>query len=322
MASVHLPARTALRGMVLLAIATMAAQQQLNVSRRPATLPVTAIFSVTVATASLHLRVGLRLGKACPSQAYVSLTDSGGLPAGSTCGRSATTTGDDNSCAAGLVCINYTCSSPFNSDIYNCGKQGNVCPTGTGATATCTNGACGLSCAAGTTKTATGCADLTSDESNCGKVGTVCPSTANGVAFCNNSVCTFQCNAGYSLSGSTCVSTTNDVNNCGSAGKKCPVPAGATAATCVASTCGFTCPAGTTKTSTGCINTTSDPNNCGTAGQVCPTPAGATSASCTAGKCSFVCGPGYVISGTTCALDTSSDPNNVCRSVFYRYTPD
>jgi len=233
-----------------------------------------------------------------------------GLPAGSTCGKTSSTTGDDNSCASGLVCINYVCSSPFAADPYNCGKQGNICPTATGATSTCVNGSCSTTCASGLTKTSTGCVDLTSDESNCGKISTVCASTPNGAALCQNSVCTIQCNPGYTLSGLTCVSTTNDVNNCGQAGRKCPVPTGATSATCVASSCGWICPAGWTKTTTGCVDTTSDKNNCGAISQQCPVPAGATSSSCTLGKCTFVCGPGYIVSGSTCALDTSSDPNN------------
>ena len=67
------------------------------------------------------------------------------------------------------------------TDLYNCGACGTVCPAGQ----ICSMGMCQLSCGGGTTNCTGVCRDTQTDLNHCGMCGNVCPSNQQ----CNNSMC-------------------------------------------------------------------------------------------------------------------------------------
>jgi hypothetical protein len=96
-------------------------------------------------------------------------------------------------CAAGCGNNGATCASTvkLDSDPLNCGTCGHKCSAPGGATATCTAGVCGLTCASGTAdcdgNAANGCEVMTaSDANNCGACNHVC----GGAVACSSGMCT------------------------------------------------------------------------------------------------------------------------------------
>lgn len=72
------------------------------------------------------------------------------------------------------------CEVSLQTDPFNCGGCGNVCPSPPNATATCDNGVCSFTCNAGFAdcdgQPGNGCeVNLQTDSSHCGNCGTVCP---------------------------------------------------------------------------------------------------------------------------------------------------
>lgn len=229
-----------------------------------------------------------------------------------------------------------SCANSVNTqtDVNNCGKTGNVCPTsyanGAGSV-TCVSGACTSSCKTGFGFVAgTGCVDTVSNSANCGSIGNAC-SYANGQAACVASKCTLtSCNSGYQSNGLTgtslactaiktsTVNTQTDVNNCGTAGNVCKGITGALTYQCVSGSCqAATCSSAYTLSSGSCtkIDTTSDTNNCGTVGNKCTTSyANGVGSQCVAGACSPTsCNSGYAFNGAACQT-VSSDASN-CGSI-------
>jgi hypothetical protein len=137
-------------------------------------------------------------GNAC----FQGSSNSGGMPTGSSCGWSANASGDDNSCATGLVCLNHVCSPTTTNDPNNCGRSGTVCPTPANGSRSCIASKCGISCNTGFTVSGTTCVNTNTDPNNCGTAGTKCAATGTGVASssCVSGGCQVTCSSGYTLS--------------------------------------------------------------------------------------------------------------------------
>jgi hypothetical protein len=167
------------------------------------------------------------------------------------------------------------CEVNQNSDLANCGSCGNACPTPKHATASCTQGVCGLGqCDQGwadcNKDPSDGCeVDTTTDVKNCGGCGKAC--TVNG-ELCVNSAC--ACPNGQTICNNTCTDTQKDINNCGACGKTCTV----NGQLCVNGACA--CPNGQTICNNTCTDTQTDNNNCGTCGKQC-----GNNAACVNGQC-------------------------------------
>ncbi len=224
-------------------------------------------------------------------------------------------------CGGGTACISARCECPTDhpticgtrcvatqTDPANCGSCGHVCPAGAGGTATCTAGACALTCMPGTADcdgdVANGCeAIVRSDLANCGACGHAC-AFANASATCSTGVCVLgACTAGFTNcdgdpSNGCEADTATSVTSCGACGRACAPSHGIGA--CAAGVCDLAaCDAGFANCNTlaidGCeAELQTDPRNCSVCGRACPgTGAPNTLASCTAGACSFACTTGY-----------------------------
>ena len=206
-------------------------------------------------------------------------------------------------------------AGPFSSDPSNCGKAGNVCPTVSNGTATCTNGVCSATCVAGYASnpavTTTNCSiDIETDPANCGKVANACPAIMNGTATCVGGVCGATCAAGYAPAaneGPNCnVDLGTDPDNCGAPGAVCPAVSNGTS-TCTNGMCTVTCAMGYASTpgstTPNCsIDLSTDPDNCGKIAMTC-----ATGATCQNGMC--VCPGTEVVCNGVC-VNEQSDPND------------
>ncbi len=174
------------------------------------------------------------------------------------------------------------CEAQLLGDVNNCGTCGHVCSNPNGG-ATCTNGICTPSCAAGSANcdgnVDNGCEVATSsDAANCGGCGKVCGKQNTSASACTNGSCKFTCLPGFSdcngLAEDGCESSTNDdVSNCGGCNLKCTNANGTTS--CSVGKCVPICNAGASSCdgnpNNGCeANTKADANNCGGCGVVCP----------------------------------------------------
>jgi len=259
--------------------------------------------------ADCQRQTGLTNSACYQSVCFATSSNTAGLPAGSNCGYGGLSpNGDDNSCAAGTVCVNYKCTNPFASDNNNCGTAGNVCTTsGTGVSSgSCVNGSCQLACASGYTASADNksCVATSTDVNNCGTVGNRCTTSGTGVqsGSCVTGSCRLTCQSGYTAAADnkSCVATSTDVNNCGTLGNQCTTSGtGVQSGSCVTGSCRLTCQSGYTASpdNKSCVATSTDVNNCGSLGNQCTTSGtGVTSGSCVAGGCRIVCAAGYTAS--------------------------
>jgi hypothetical protein len=199
----------------------MHAQPMLSASVKPAEATRLAI----MAHALLLLPVSSNLENLRNSTLTQIWTDNNGLPAGSQCGVSSVSGGDDNQCAAGLVCVYNTCYNANNPAA--CGASRTVCPTPVNSVATCSVGTCGFTCKTGyiTNIAGTGCVLGASAKSKkkrgpavqelCPKGESACPITGSASfgAFVNSSdrVKDFA----HSLGGYECIDTGSDLQSCG-----------------------------------------------------------------------------------------------------------
>lgn len=92
-------------------------------------------------------------------------------------------------CPASNACVNGVCTCTGSlTDPNNCGACGHVCPGASNATATCSNGVCGLVCNPGYTSCGGQCVDTQTDSANCGSCGYDC--STEGAAFsCHGGIC-------------------------------------------------------------------------------------------------------------------------------------
>jgi hypothetical protein len=110
-------------------------------------------------------------------------------------GRWECVTGECTPCETGTctqTCCSGACVS-LQTDPYNCGSCGHVCPAPANARGVCTSGACSWVCDPGYTDCGSYCADLSWDPDNCGACGTVCstvcPPPSGWYSACANGVC-------------------------------------------------------------------------------------------------------------------------------------
>ncbi len=247
-------------------------------------------------------------GQACCSgRCVTTATDAANCGA---CGAACALPNATPVCAAG-TCAATMCSAGFgdcdqnaangcevalDSNLSHCGACGRMCPGGPNATATCTRGACGLRCNAGSgdcdADPTNGCeTNLNTTATACSSCTTVC-STANAAPACAAGRCAIgTCVPGFAdcdgLVANGCETATTTNTNCGTCGTVCRL-----GEVCSIASCGSTCAAGTTSCGSACFNLDSDPSNCGACGRTCATPASAR-ATCAAGACSFACNTGY-----------------------------
>lgn len=134
-------------------------------------------------------------------QCYIYSTNtSGGIPLSGQCAaRQFTPPGDDNTCANGLICIDYKCQNVGLTDNNNCGSvAGNVCTTtGTGVTGgSCQNGACTISCAPNYIPSADKKSCVPNNTVlNCATLGNQCTTSGTGVVSgsCSSGRCVLTC---------------------------------------------------------------------------------------------------------------------------------
>ncbi len=130
----------------------------------------------------------------------------------------------------------------------DCGACGRVCPGATNAVPTCSAGACGIACVAGTGDcdgdASNGCeTNFATRTAHCGRCGNACNGT-NGTARCTVGVCGIACAAGFGNcdgdANNGCeVATTTSVTHCGTCSTACSATQ-----RCTAGRCAEACPAG------------------------------------------------------------------------------
>ncbi len=192
------------------------------------------------------------------------------------------------------------CEVTFATDVSHCGACGTTCPARPSATATCASGACGFACDAGMAdcdgNALNGCESaLATSPAHCGTCATVCAALPNSVATCAGSVCGSTCLAGFGdcdgVPANGCESNlATDALHCGTCATSCG------AGMCSSGVCGLVCAAGTGNcdgnAANGCeANTASDPTHCGTCSTSCPAVPNATT-TCTSGTCGYACNAG------------------------------
>ncbi|GAA5976144.1 hypothetical protein JCM10908_005397 [Rhodotorula pacifica] len=215
------------------------------------------------------------------------------------------------------ICIGGGSTPDYSSDVNNCGRAGNCCPTSwsNGRGAQCVSGVCMPgSCSTGWTlnpQTAT-CVNLASDVNNCGSVGFSCSLFGASAHSCSGGICqATSCVQGCGLYSGQCKDLSNDPANCGKIGNVCQFPGGT--GTCTNGACTLTsCGSGYYNVGGKCVqlNLQTDVNNCGAAGKVCSVANGV--AGCSAGQCTVAsCATGFAQSGANCvAININTDVRN------------
>jgi hypothetical protein len=215
------------------------------------------------------------------------------------------------------------CETNTKTNVLHCNGCGNACSTNHG-TASCSNGACSIVCAAGWGNcdgdVSNGCEqNLTNDPDHCGSCPKVCSSN-HGTASCVNSVCTIACSAGWAncdndASNGCEVDLKSSPLNCNACGAACSSTNGT--ASCTNGVCGIACNNGfancDNNASNGCeVNLNTSPQNCNGCGVVCSSANGTPS--CASGVCQITCSSGFancdgaVANG--CEINLNTDVNH------------
>ena len=244
---------------------------------------------------------------------------------------SAPTEGGEAGCVAptSLLC-GTTCENPTLP--ANCGSCGHVCEAGTGGTATCTAGQCGVGCSGSTPDNCNGaCVDEATDPNNCGTCSHMCPGPTNagsGLATCSpgadgGPACGLACTAPTSQAcGGACANPT-DPTTCGSSCLVCPqATAGTGTPVCTlggdgGGACSVTCTGTTTEACPGgACYAPLDPNHCGSCTNACPAPpSGNGQATCASpSTCGVSCTTGNHVCAADCLANTDepSDTADPC----------
>ncbi len=253
------------------------------------------------------------------------------------CGSRCSVPNATPSCANGR-CGVATCNAPFGdcdsngangceantrTDTQHCGACGTVCPARANATATCSDGRCGIQCAEGFAdcdmNPANGCeANLRTDVGRCGQCANAC-NPPNATAVCTDGRCAIgQCTAGF---GDCDGNPTNgcetnlrtSTTHCGTCSNECSARANSFPG-CVLGQCVISCVAGFSDCDASAMNgcetdTRGDVRNCGICGRQCSAPGGM--ARCALSVCQVAgCDPGLadcdMMSATGCETDVRS----------------
>ncbi len=204
----------------------------------------------------------------------------------------------------GKTACNGACVD-LQADGKNCGKCGNLCPSGFKCSAgMCVSGAC----APGKKDCGGSCADVQKDPNNCGDCGKVC-NVASGQA-CDNGYCKNGCTQPKVSCGGACVDLTNDALNCGDCNKPCTK-----GQVCSGGMCLSNCPMGLTNCGGSCVDIKADFNNCGACGTSCNDNNVCTFDSCIqgmpGGKCMNESGAVLCSAGSVCSM-SKCDPIQGC----------
>jgi hypothetical protein len=221
-------------------------------------------------------------------------------------------------CRSPEVCCSGTCRNPTN-DPLNCNGCGNVCPTPSNSTATCSSRVCGYTC-----NTAWGDCNANATDG--------CETPLNTVAHCQS--CTHGCGSpqhatpacaffggcyvaacdpgwldcdGYENNGCE-VNKLSDNNNCGACGHVCTGGMVCSSGSCV-------CPTGYTNCGGNCVDTTSDENNCGGCGSenpshICSQRSGYPTTDYPVACCGSLCGT--AIQTNCCGTTGANCPSGGC----------
>jgi hypothetical protein len=177
-----------------------------------------------------------------------------------------------NNCRAyGETCCGSYCAD-LNSDVFNCGRCGTVCPPpDENEYVSCASGHCVYDCVEGAVDCNGVCAFLESDPDNCGGCGNACPGSA---PWCVQGEC-MPCAAGLEQSGNACIDLRFDEQNCGACGNVC----GRENPYCSWGECTW-CGGDYALCDGECVNLQSDGLNCGACGHVCEWDQNCTNGSC------------------------------------------
>jgi|GEM_PF-467101 len=187
------------------------------------------------------------------------------------------------------------CEVDQRSDVRHCGACNNVCPTSNGA-ATCSAGACGITCSAGFGNCdglgANGCeVNTLTTLAHCGGCGRAC-SLANATPACAAGACAVaSCNTGFAncdgVPSNGCeANLATSASHCGACGRAC-----GSGFFCAAGACTRDCGA-LANCSNVCVDLQTDGSNCGACARAC-TYANAVGV-CRAAACSLgACNAGF-----------------------------
>jgi hypothetical protein len=170
------------------------------------------------------------------------------------------------------------------TDAMNCGRCGNVCPTGS----SCQSGIC--ACPVGQAACETECLDVTADPANCGGCGQVCP----GGALCSAGQC--ECAGTLVACGAGCYDVSSDAAHCGNCATACSA-----GEVCLTGECSTGC-GELTQCGTSCVDLDTSVANCGTCARACT-----AGLSCVGGECA--CPSGQMLCGASC-VDVAADTNH------------
>ncbi len=199
------------------------------------------------------------------------------------------------------------CEADLNTSVAHCGRCGGACPARANATATCTAGACGFSCAAGfgncDGNATNGCETSTQTSATaCGACGVTC-AVPNAVAACRAGACAVgSCLPGFadcdgSVANGCEVDTRTNLTHCGACNRACR-PANRLGA-CAAGACSVTsCDEGfedcDRSASNGCeVAPIANNLHCGACGNAC-----AAGRSCATGRCALPTFGGYDVTAS------------------------
>ncbi|MDP3502481.1 MAG: FG-GAP-like repeat-containing protein [Myxococcales bacterium] len=211
---------------------------------------------------------------------------------------------DAGSCPTGFhrcVTGENTVSCAADDDVATCGSRCRPCPA-TNGIATCSAGACGVTCRPGTHVCGSTCVDDTAVNS-CGTRCGPCAFPMNSIPKCTNRDCDFECDNGYHRCGDQCLRDTAPAS-CGSRCIACPAPANGTATCTTELACDFVCNTGFHRCGMACVSDTA-PETCGSSCVPCPGTANGAAA-CVTGQCDVTCTTGFNRCNGVCAPATST----------------
>jgi len=183
----------------------------------------------------------------------------------------------------------------------HCGACGLLCPAAPNATAACTAGRCGNTCAEGfadcDNDPANGCeVDTRTSPTHCGRCTNACPTAANSLPGCAMGTCRVACSEGFAdcdgLANNGCEASLRGTANCGACGTQCSGSTPLCADDRGVLACSSGCATGQTRCGSTCADTRTSPAHCGACDNTCPSRPNARPA-CADGACALSCEAGF-----------------------------